>query len=433
MRTSRISQDTTRIFNAISANNPARRSTRSSKTLASFALGYDGSLELKDQQSSRADSVSDASPADIEDCVDTVTASRTSRKRKYDAESHSTAVTSITTERISVSNFPLRSRTKDEPPTEHSPPSNSSPRRSISKPKIPARKAKNPDGTVTIHPPSNWEHVYNIVREMRQRNPTAPVDTMGCEDLFWPTSPPRDKRYHTLTSLMLSSQTKDPVTAAAMQRLHTELVPQVPNSETGHIENSALTLENVLACDPQWLDELIGKVGFHNNKTKYIKATAKMLRDEYNCDIPDSVEGLMRLPGVGPKMAYLCMSAAWGKHVGIGVDVHVHRITNLWGWHSTKNPEETRAWLEGWLPKDKWHEINKTLVGLGQTICLPVGRKCGHCDLAGTGLCKGEIKGLKVKEKVAKVEKVDFKEGRNLQRLVEEDRVIQTKEELVDS
>jgi endonuclease-3 len=78
-------------------------------------------------------------------------------------------------------------------------------------------------------------------------------------------------------------------------------------------------------------------------------------------------------------MAYLCMSAAWGRIEGIGVDVHVHRITNLWGWHKTRMPEETRTTLEAWLPKDRWHEINHLLVGFGQTICLPVGRRCGEC------------------------------------------------------
>ncbi|KMU87199.1 endonuclease III [Coccidioides immitis H538.4] len=92
-------------------------------------------------------------------------------------------------------------------------------------------------------------------------------------------------------------------------------------------------------------------------------------------------------------MAYLCMSSAWGVDDGIGVDVHVHRITNLWGWVRTKTPEETRVLLEAWLPREKWREINWLLVGLGQTVCLPVGRRCWECALAGTGLCRAEIKG----------------------------------------
>jgi len=89
----------------------------------------------------------------------------------------------------------------------------------------------------------------------------------------------------------------------------------------------------------------------------------------HSSDIPSTIEGLVSLPGVGPKMAYLCMSAAWGRDEGIGVDVHVHRITNLWGWHKTKTPEETRITLEAWLPRDKWHDINHLLVGFGQTWC----------------------------------------------------------------
>jgi len=83
--------------------------------------------------------------------------------------------------------------------------------------------------------------------------------------------------------------------------------------------------------------------------------------------------------------------------------VHVHRITNLWGWHKTTKPEETRAALESWLPKDKWHDINNLLVGHGQTICLPVGRRCGDCKLANRGLCPSAVIG---KTSTVKNEKV---------------------------
>lgn len=107
-------------------------------------------------------------------------------------------------------------------------------------------------------------------------------------------------------------------------------------------------------------------------------------------------------------MAYLTMSAAWGRDEGIGVDVHVHRITNLWGWNKTQTPEQTRAALESWLPKDRWHDINNLLVGHGQTICLPVGRRCGDCKLADRGLCPSAVIGkaskVKKEEAVVKVE-----------------------------
>lgn len=152
---------------------------------------------------------------------------------------------------------------------------------------------------------------------------------------------------------------------------------------------------------------MINKVGFHNLKTKYIKQTAEILRDKFDSEIPDTIEGLVSLPGVGPKMAYLTMSAAWGRDEGIGVDVHVHRITNLWGWHKTQNPEQTRAALESWLPRDKWHDINNLLVGFGQTICLPVGRKCGDCKLSENGLCPSAVVGVKRKIKKEVIVKSD--------------------------
>lgn len=166
-------------------------------------------------------------------------------------------------------------------------------------------------------------------------------------------------------------------------------------------------LESVLALDPPTLNGFINKVGFHNLKTKYIKQTAEILRDKWNSEIPDSIEGLVSLPGVGPKMAYLTMSAAWGRDEGIGVDVHVHRITNLWGWQKSAQPEQTRAALESWLPKDKWHDINNLLVGFGQTICLPVGRKCGECKLADRGLCPSAVVAKKTKVKKKTIVKED--------------------------
>lgn len=134
---------------------------------------------------------------------------------------------------------------------------------------------------------------------------------------------------------------------------------------------------------------------------RYIKQAAQILLDSYDSDIPSTIEGLVSLPGVGPKMAHLCLSHAWGRTEGVGVDVHVHRITNMWGWVSgpgrrpTKNPEETRASLEAWLPRDRWREINGLLVGFGQTVCPPQagGRRCGDCEIGLAGYCKAADRG----------------------------------------
>lgn len=168
----------------------------------------------------------------------------------------------------------------------------------------PARQIKNESGEVETAPPSDWEEMYELVRQMRSapngaaRN--AAVDTMGCDALASVEVSPQVSRYHNLTALMLSSQTKDTTNAIAMGRLKAQLKPYKEGAEPG------LTLENILAVEPEKLNELIWSVGFHNNKTKYIKQTAEILRDQHSGDIPDTIEGMMALPGVGPKMAYLC-------------------------------------------------------------------------------------------------------------------------------
>ncbi|XP_030901281.2 endonuclease III-like protein 1 isoform X2 [Melopsittacus undulatus] len=117
------------------------------------------------------------------------------------------------------------------------------------------------------------------------------------------------------------------------------------------------------------------------NKVKYIKQTTAILKQKYGGDIPRTVEELVQLPGVGPKMAYLAMNIAWDSVSGIAVDTHVHRISNRLKWvkKETKYPEETRVALEEWLPRDLWREINWLLVGFGQQTCLPVKPRCTEC------------------------------------------------------
>lgn len=156
-----------------------------------------------------------------------------------------------------------------------------------------------------------------------------------------------------------------------------------------------------------------------------------MLREKFDGDIPDSIEGLTSLPGVGPKMAYLCMSAAWDTTLGIGVDVHVHRITNLWGWHKTKTPEETRLALQSWLPRDKWREINWLLVGFGQAVCRPVGRRCGDCQLGLEGLCKAAERKKVVAGRTLKTEvKAEVEDGAGVE--VQTTRETVVKDEVVE-
>ncbi|KAG8557405.1 hypothetical protein GDO81_016627 [Engystomops pustulosus] len=123
-------------------------------------------------------------------------------------------------------------------------------------------------------------------------------------------------RYQVLLSLMLSSQTKDQVTSTSMTRLR----------------QHGLTVGRILETDEESLGRLIYPVGFWKSKVKYIKKTTEILQEQYGGDIPDNVAELVKLPGVGPKMAHLIMDIAWNKVSGIGKDNNGFRISNRLKW-----------------------------------------------------------------------------------------------------
>ncbi|MFP4465444.1 MAG: endonuclease III domain-containing protein [Candidatus Goldiibacteriota bacterium] len=130
------------------------------------------------------------------------------------------------------------------------------------------------------------------------------------------------------------------------------------------------------------LEKIIYKSGFYRNKAKAIHETTKMLIEKYSGKVPDSLEELLKLPGVGRKTANLVVTAAFNKP-GICVDTHVHRITNRWGYVDTKNADKTEMRLREILPKKYWIKINYHLVLFGQNICLPVSPYCSRCPLRG--------------------------------------------------
>ncbi|KAK0563987.1 orotidine 5'-phosphate decarboxylase [Tilletia horrida] len=226
-----------------------------------------------------------------------------------------------------------------------------------------------------LHPaPPRWKETYSLLLQQRRRI-VAPVDTLGCEEAGnderrgdkWREESSSDtedveererrKRFTTLVSLMLSSQTKDPVTAAAVANLQRQLP-------------GGLTVDTVIAATDDQISQAINKVGFWRRKTGYVKSAALILKKDFNGDIPRDVDEICSLPGVGPKMAYLLLQSAWQMNEGIGVDVHVHRISNRLGWHRppTKEAEQTRLNLQSWLPKPLHTEINRVLVGFGQVV-----------------------------------------------------------------
>ncbi|KAI0628808.1 DNA glycosylase [Trametes polyzona] len=280
-------------------------------------------------------------------------------------------------------------KVEEEPTTLAVPSPGPSKRKSAS----PRKPKPIPTALETPHPaPPHWRETYDTIKRMRSRI-VAPVDTMGCDQAQLKETDPKNQRFSTLVSLMLSSQTKDEVTDAAVAKLREAV-------------GGTLSVDAILRADESAISEAICKVGFWRRKTqlvtvsyaiRYIKQAAQKLRDEFDSDVPKTVDELCSLPGVGPKMAFLALQVAWKINVGIGVDVHVHRITNRLGWHKppTKTPEETRLNLQSWLPVELHPEINHMLVGFGQMICLPVGPKCDQCELS-DGLCPSARKVVKV-------------------------------------
>lgn len=99
-------------------------------------------------------------------------------------------------------------------------------------------------------------------------------------------------------------------------------------------------------------------------------------------DIPHSIKELTSLKGVVIKMATLCMADAWREQVGIGVDVHVHRISNLLNWVHTNHPNKTECELKKVFPENLWESLNQAVVGFGQTICGSKKQKCNLCPIS---------------------------------------------------
>ena len=201
-----------------------------------------------------------------------------------------------------------------------------------------------------------------------RKSSIAPVDTMGASKVG-DKSDEKIYRFQTLIGLMLSSQTKDEITSDAVKNLQKGL-------------EGGLTPSSLSKANAETVDELIKKVGFHKDKSKWIIEAAKTCSKDYDNDIPHSLKELIALKGVGMKMATLCMAHAWHEQVGIGVDVHVHRIANMLGWVKTNHPDKTEIELEKVFPKELWKPLNGAIVGFGQTICGSKKQKCEMCPIS---------------------------------------------------
>jgi endonuclease-3 len=174
----------------------------------------------------------------------------------------------------------------------------------------------------------------------------------------------RREPFHILISTLLSLRTKDAVTSAASQRLFA----------------LADTPAAMLKLTPRQIERAIYPVGFYRIKARTILKVCRILLEQYDGRVPDEIDALVKLPGVGRKTANLVVTLGYGKP-GICVDTHVHRITNRWGYVQTKTPEQTEMALRAKLPRAYWIEINDELVALGQNVCHPTSPRCSICPV----------------------------------------------------
>jgi len=167
-----------------------------------------------------------------------------------------------------------------------------------------------------------------------------------------------------LIGTILSARTKDENTAKVVKMLFSKY-------------KNAKQLSEANVKD---VEKIIKSIGFYHVKSKRIIEVAKMIHSEYKGKVPDDLEKLVTLPGVGRKTANCVLVYAYDKPA-IPVDTHVHRISNRLGLVKTKSPEETEQKLMEKIPKKFWLEINDTFVMYGQNICKPISPLCSVCKI----------------------------------------------------
>lgn len=167
-----------------------------------------------------------------------------------------------------------------------------------------------------------------------------------------------------LISCILSLRTKDGVTRVASKRLF----------------KLADNPWKMLRLSPRRIEKTIYPVGFYRVKAKNILSISRDLIARFNAKVPDALEELLTLQGVGRKTANLVLTEGFHK-LGICVDTHVHRISNRLGYIKTRNPFETEMALRNKLPKRFWIEYNNLLVTWGQNICKPLSPWCSICAI----------------------------------------------------
>ncbi len=206
--------------------------------------------------------------------------------------------------------------------------------------------------------PTNIEKLVQVLKVRYQDKTSALMDVSTRKDPFL-----------TLISCLLSLRTKDEVTTRASERLFA----------------LAKTPEEMLNLKKEEIEAAIYPVGFYKRKAEQILGICRVLVEKYDLRVPDEIDELLKLKGVGRKTANIVITMGYNKP-GIAVDTHVHRISNRLGLVETKTPNQTEFALRKTLPKRYWIVFNDLLVRHGKAVCTPVSPKCSICPI--TEYCK---------------------------------------------
>ncbi|OHE24566.1 MAG: endonuclease III [Syntrophus sp. GWC2_56_31] len=202
-------------------------------------------------------------------------------------------------------------------------------------------------------------HMAEIVRllESELENRALPIVSRLADEKRDP--------FEILISTLLSLRTKDEVTEAAAERLFA----------------LAATPEEMIGLSSEEIRRAIYPVGFYRNKAETILHVCRELIDRFHSRVPDTLDALLTLKGVGRKTANLVVALGFGG-AGLCVDTHVHRISNRLGYVRTKTPEETEFALRAKLPAEYWLRYNTLLVAFGRNTCRPISPLCSGCPVA---------------------------------------------------
>ena len=206
----------------------------------------------------------------------------------------------------------------------------------------------------------NDKDIHKIMKELLKVTKTMPMPVVT--EIKLTTN---KDAYKILISTMLSLRTKDAATRDASMRLF----------------EKAGNPKEMLKLSEEKIAKLIYPVGFYRVKAKNILEVSKIIIEDYDGKVPDEIDELLKLKGVGRKVANLVVTEAFDKD-GICVDTHVHRISNRFGYVSTKKPEQTEFALRKKLPKEYWRVYNDTLVIYGQNLCKPINPMCDKCSVS---------------------------------------------------